>query len=184
VVLHAEDNEMSRNSKSHQKGRFEMIWARHLKLIAKVGVAALALGALATNGNAQNIYQGKFTLPFETHWGSATLPAGDYTFVMSSAISDYRLYIRGEKVNAIVMAAAADEKAGSGHAQLNLVDIADTQTVQTFDAPELGKTFVYSTPTQKHMGRKEAHQKTAPQTAPATQSSENRTSIAIQAAGR
>jgi hypothetical protein len=175
---------MSRNSKSHQKGRFEMIWAQHLKLITKVGLTALVLGALATNGNAQNIYQGKFTLPFETHWGSATLPAGDYTFVMSSASSDYRLYIRGEKVNVIIMAAAADEKVVSGHAQLNLVDIADTQTVQTLDAPELGKTFVYSTPTQKHMGRKEAHQKTAPQTAPATQSSENRTSIAIQAAGR
>jgi hypothetical protein len=161
-----------------------MIWTRHLKLFTKLGVAALALGALATHGNAQDVYKGKFTLPFETHWGTATLPAGDYTFVMSSASSDYRLFIRGERVNAIIMAGAADEKAGSGHAQLNLVDIADTQTVQTFDAPELGKTFVYSTPTQKHMGRKEAHQKTAPQTAPATQSSENRTSIAIQTAGR
>ena len=85
-----------------------MIWAQHLKLITKVGLTALVLGALATNGNAQNIYQGKFTLPFETHWGSATLPAGDYTFVMSSASSDYRLYIRGEKVNVIIMAAAAD----------------------------------------------------------------------------
>jgi hypothetical protein len=161
-----------------------MIWARHLKLIAKVGVAALALGALATNGNAQNIYEGKFTLPSETRWGSATLPAGNYTFVMSSASSGYRLYLRGEKVNAIIMAAAADEKVVSGHAQLNLVDMADTQTVETFDAPELGKTFLYSTPTQKHMGRKEVHQKTLPQTATPTQASENRTSIVVQAAGR
>jgi hypothetical protein len=175
---------MSRNSKPHRTRRFEMNWARHLKLFTKVGVAALALGALATSGNAQNVYQGKFTLPFETHWGSATLPAGDYTFVMSSASSAYRLYIRGEKVNAIIMATSADEKVVSGHAQLNLVDIADTQTVQTFDAPELGKTFVYSTPTQTHMGHKEAHQKTVPQTAPATQASENRTSIAVYAAGR
>lgn len=161
-----------------------MIWARHLKLIAKVSVAALALGALTTNGNAQDAYKGKFTLPFETHWGSATLPAGDYTFTMSSASSSYTLFIRGEKANAIIMATAADEQVVSGHAQLNLVDIADVQTVQTFDAPELGKTFVYWTPAQKHMGRKEAHQKAAPQTAPATQSSENRTSIAIRAAGR
>jgi hypothetical protein len=43
---------------------------------------------------------------------------------------------------------------------------------------------VYSAPTQKRMGRKEAHQKTLPQTATPTQASENRTSIAIQAAGR
>ena len=96
-----------------------MIWARHLKLFTKLGVAALALGALAISGNAQNAYQGKFTLPFETHWGSATLPAGDYTFTMSFASSSYMLYIRGEKVNAIIMATAADEQVASGHAQLN-----------------------------------------------------------------
>ena len=161
-----------------------MIWARHLKVFTKVGLAALALGALATTGNAQNAYQGKFTLPFETHWGSATLPAGDYTFTMSSARSSYAFYIRGEKVNAIIMATAADEQVVSGHAQLNLVDIADVQTVQTFDAPEIGKTFFYWTPTQKHTGHKEAHQKTAPQTAPGTQSSENRTSIEVRSAGR
>jgi hypothetical protein len=161
-----------------------MIWARHLKLFTKLGVAALALGALANSGNAQNAYQGKFTLPFETHWGSATLPAGDYTFAMSSASTQYRLYIRGAHVDAIIMALATDDKAVGDHAQLNLVDIADVQTVQTFDAPELGLTLVYFTPTQKHMGRKEAHQKTASQTTPATKVSENRTSIAVYAAGR
>jgi len=141
------------------------------------------MGALATSGNAQNAYQGKFTLPFETHWGTATLPAGDYTFTMSSASSDYRLIIRGQ-VNAIIMAVTTDDRAVADHAQLNLVDIADVQTVQTFDAPELGVTLVYLTPTQKHAGHKEAHQKTVPQTAPATQASENRTSIAVYAAGR
>jgi hypothetical protein len=161
-----------------------MNWARHLKLIPKVGIAALALGALALNGNAQNIYQGKFTLPFETRWGSATLPAGDYTFVMSSASDNYRVYIRGEKVNAIISASVADETVISGHAQLNLVDIAATQTIQSFDAPEIGKTFVYWTPKQKHMRGEEAHQKTLPQTATPSQSSKNRTSIAVQAAGR
>ena len=161
-----------------------MIWARHLKFFTKVGLAALALGALAAIGNAQNAFQGKFTLPFETHWGSATLPAGDYTFTMSSANSSYTLYVRGEKVNAIIRATATDEQVVSSHAQLNLVDISDVQTVETLDAPEIGKTFSYWTPSQKHAGHKEAHQKTGPQTAPATQSSENRTSIEVRATGR
>ena len=161
-----------------------MNWARHLKLLTKVGVAALAIGALATSGNAQYIYQGKFTLPFETHWGNATLPAGNYTFVMSPERSEYRLYIRGAQVNAIIRATSADDRGVSDRPQLNLVDIADVQNVQTFDAPELGLTFSYATPKQKHAGRKEAHQKTVPQTAPATQASENRTSIAVYAAGR
>ena len=162
-----------------------MIRARHCKLFTKVSVAALALGALATSGKAQNAYQGKFTLPFETHWGGATLPAGDYTFTLASTDSPYRLYIHGQAGNAIIMASAADKKAVSRHAQLNLVDIADVQNVETFEVPELGLTFSYATPKQKHMGGKEARQKMAPQTTPASQVSENKTtSIEVRSAGR
>ena len=160
-----------------------MIWARRLKLLTKFGVAALALGALATSGKAQP-YQGKFTLPFETHWAGATLPAGDYTFVLQSTGSPYRLYIRGQEVSAIIQATTAEQGVVSERPQLNLVDITDVHTVQTFEAPELGVTFTYWTPTQKHTGSKEAHQKMAPQTAPASQVSENRTSIAVHTAGR
>jgi len=162
-----------------------MIWARHLKLFTKLGAATLALGALATSGNAQNAYQGKFTLPCEVHWGSATLPAGDYTFTLPSNTAPYRLYIQGQGVSAIIQAATADQEVVSERPHLNLVDIADVQTVQTFEATQLGVTFIYSTPKQKHMGRKEARQKTTmPQTAPASQVSENKTSIEVHTAGR
>jgi hypothetical protein len=101
-----------------------MIWARNLKLFTKLGAATLALGTLAISGNAQDAYQGKFTLPFETHWGSTTLPAGDYTFTLPSNCAPYGLYIQGRGVGAIIAAITADEKVVSGHAQLNLVDIA------------------------------------------------------------
>ena len=161
-----------------------MIWARHLKLFTKLGAAALALGALATSGNAQNAYQGKFTLPFETHWGGATLPAGDYTFALPSNSAPYRLYIQGQGVSAIILATTADQGVVSERPQLNLLDIADVQTVRTFEAPELGVTFTYWTPTQKHAGHKEAHQKTVPQTAPASQASENRISVEVRTTGR
>jgi hypothetical protein len=163
-----------------------MIWARHLKLrlFTKLGLAALALGALATSGNAQNAYQGKFTLPVETHWGGATLPAGDYTFALPSTNPPYTLYIRGQAGNATIVAATTDDKVVSSHAQLSLVDIADVQTVQAFEVPELGLTFIYATPTQKHLGRKEARHKTVPQTAPASQTSENKISIEAYTAGR
>jgi hypothetical protein len=184
VVLHAEDNEMSRNSKSQGTRRFEMIWARHLKLVTKLGIAALALAALATSGNARDALTGKFTLPSETHWGIATLPAGDYTFALPTTGFPYTLYVQGKGVSVIIVASAADEKVVSGHAQLNLVNIADVQNVETFEAPELGLKFSYATPKQKHMGRKEAHQKMAPQTSPASQVSENKTSIQVRTTGR
>ena len=161
-----------------------MIWARNSKLFTKLVVAVFALGALATSGKAQNAYQGKFTLAVETHWRGATLPAGDYRFVLPTLGSPYKVYIRGEGVNVMVWAVTTQDIAVPNHAQLNLVNIADVPTVQTFDAPELGRTFVYFAPPQKHMGRKEAHQKPLPQTGPTSQVSENRTSIEVHTAGR
>jgi hypothetical protein len=157
-----------------------MIWDRHLKSLTKLCVAVLALGALATSGNAQNVYQGKFTLTVETHWGSATLPPGDYTFTLPTNTAPYRLYIQGREVSAIIQATTADQGVVSGRPQLNLVDLTDVHTVQTFEAPELGVTFTYWTPTQKHAEHKEAHQKTVPQTAPASQASENRISVEVR----
>lgn len=159
-----------------------MTWARLCKAVTKVCMVAVVLGAAATSGKAQSIYHGQFTLPVETRWGAATLPAGDYTFTVSSVSSRYRLYIHGEKTSAIIQTLTA-ENATSLHAQLNLVDIGDVHSVATFDAPELGLTFTYWTPTQKHMSSKEARQKAAPQ-APATQATENKTAIPVYAAGR
>ena len=111
------------------------------------------------------------------------LPAGDYTFTVLSASAQYRLYIRGQQSNFIIPAVTAED-ATSQHAQLNLVNIADVYAVQAFDAPELGLIFTYWTPTQKHMSSKEARQKAVPQAAPASQATENRTSIAVYTAGR
>src|ERR1700682_2841240 len=117
-----------------------MIWARNLKLFTKLGAATLALGALATGGNAQDSFHGKFTLPFETRWGSATLPPGDYTFTLPSNSAPYRFYIQGQGASAIIQATTAEEKVVSERSQLSLVDIAAVHTVQTFEAPELGVT--------------------------------------------
>jgi hypothetical protein len=159
-----------------------MIWARYLKLFAKLGLPTLALSALGVAGNAQNAYQGKFTLAVETHWEGVTLPAGDYTFALPSNSAPYRLYIWGQGVGAIITAARADQRVVSERPQLNLVDTGVGYTVQTFEAPELGVTFSYLTPTQKRVGHKEARQKTVPQTAPVLQDSENKTSIEVHAA--
>ena len=161
-----------------------MIWSRYLKVFAKLGLSTLALSALATAGNAQNAYQGKFTLAVETHWEGVTLPAGDYIFALPSNSAPYRLYIWGQGVGAIIMAATADQRVVSERPQLNLVDTAVGYTVQTFEASDLGVTFSYLTPTQKNMGHKETRQKAMPQTAPASQVSENKTSIEVHTAGR
>jgi len=86
-----------------------MIWAGFLKSFTKTGVAALALAALATAGNAREVYKRKFTLAANTQWGDVTLPAGDYT--LPSTSFPYTLYIHGKTIDAIVMAVTFDEAA-------------------------------------------------------------------------
>jgi len=158
--------------------------ARYLKVVSKLGLAALALGIFASAGNAQNAFEGKFTLPFETYWGGATLPAGHYTFTMGTRTFPYTIYIRGEKTNAIVNAVVSDPGVLSGNAQLDLVEVSDLHVIKTFEAPELGVTFTYFTPKDKHAAPKEVRHKGLPQTEPATQVSDNRMSIAVQTSGR
>ena len=124
-----------------------MIWARYLKLFAKLGVTALV--PLATARNAHIAYEGKFTLDVETRWKGVTLPAGDYTFALPSKSAPYTLYIWGQGVGAIIKDATADQRVESRRPQSNLVDTAVGYTVQTFEAPELGVVFSYLTPIRK-----------------------------------
>src|SRR5260370_10505517 len=100
-----------------------MIRARKFELFAKLGMAVLALGALATSGNAQNAYQGKFTLAVETHWGDVTLPPGDYTFTLPSNTAPYRLYIQGNGLGAIITAITPDQRVVSQRPHLYLAAI-------------------------------------------------------------
>jgi len=57
-------------------------------------------------------------------------------------------------------------------------------SIQTFDAPALGLTLTYGTPTQKHLGHREAGQKTAPQPAYGPQVGGNKISIEVHTTGR
>lgn len=157
---------------------------RYLRVLFKLGLAVLALGILAGDGNATTAYQGKFTLPFEVYWAGSTLPAGDYTFEMESQGSPYTLYIHGQKTNVIIRAISADAGVLSRTAQLDLLDISDVHTIRTFEAPELGVTFLYFTPKQKHVTSKEVRHKSVPQTEPATQVSANKVSISVHPSGR
>jgi len=161
-----------------------MIWARFLKSLTKTGVAALALAALATAGNAGEVYKGKFTLAAKTQWGDVTLPAGNYTFALPSTSFPYTLYIHGKTVDAVVMAVTIDEAAVSHGARLDLMDVAAVPAVQKFEAPELGLTFIYWTPKQKRMESREARQKSISQGASASQVTKNKTFVEVYTAGR
>ncbi len=161
-----------------------MVWARYLKVFAKLALSTLALSALATAGTSQNAYQGKFTLSLEAHREGVTLPAGDYTFALPSNSAPYRLYIWGQGVGAIITATTTNQSVFSERQQVNLVDTGVGYTVQTFEVPDLGVTFSYLRPTRKQLGHREARKKTVPKTALVLQGTENNPSIEVYTADR
>ena len=54
------------------------------RIIAIATFGLIAICASASSASAQNAFQGKFTLPNDVRWANATLPAGDYSFSLSS----------------------------------------------------------------------------------------------------
>ena len=119
---------------------------RNLKFLNHIALMALALGFSAAIGKAQNAYEGKFTLPFETHWEGAVLPAGDYTISIPSESTPYLLYVRGEGKTAIIMAIGTDTKILSDHSQLTIMNSGAKQAVTQLEAGQLGLAFDYSLP--------------------------------------
>jgi len=123
-----------------------MKWGQNSKVVNLVALGALAICFSAAPANAQNVYAGKFTLPVEARWGTARLPAGDYTLTLESAAADYRLIVRGKDNGAIILAASADQRVLAERSQLTLVETQQGYAIRSLEVPELGLTFEYWVP--------------------------------------
>jgi hypothetical protein len=126
---------------------------RQLKLVNHVALLALALCSSTGLGRAQEVYyKGKFTLPFEAHWASAVLPAGEYTISMPSTNAPYMLFVRGEGKSVVILANGWADRQLSDDSKLTVVDMDGTETIAHLEAGQLGLTFDYPLP-KSHMKR-------------------------------
>ncbi len=119
---------------------------RNSKLLRLLGLALLAVCFNAGHASAQ-VFQGKFTLPFEARWGQAILPAGDYSFRLDSVDPACLVQVyRGNRVVAMLLA-QANTQADSGRAQLTVVRGA----VRTLSLPSIGVVLQYAPHHFKHL---------------------------------
>jgi hypothetical protein len=93
----------------------------------------------AGHANAQML-QGKFTLPAETRWGQATLPAGEYSFTLDSVTPSCPLRIRRGNTNVGMFFATVQGQNYSGHAELRV----EKGTVRALNLPKLGMVYEYA----------------------------------------
>jgi hypothetical protein len=122
-------------------------------LIKFSGLALLAACFVAGHANAQ-VFQGKFTLPFQARWGQATLPAGDYSLTLDSMDMQSRLRIFHDRNVVGMIEAQSYDKTTSGHAELTV----EQGTVRSLRIPELGIILQYAPQHPKQLTAPEERQ--------------------------
>jgi hypothetical protein len=112
-----------------------------------VGFLALALLVMAlapASASAQSVFKGHFTLPVETVWGSAILPAGEYSFTMESLASPYTITVRGENNTAMInVTGGIKQHEGTGQSVLVIARRNGRAAVNRVYLEPLGTTFYY-----------------------------------------
>ncbi len=122
-------------------------------LIKFSGLALLAACFAAGHANAQ-VFQGKFTLPFQARWGQATLPAGDYSLTLDSVDMKSTLRVsHGRNIVGMIVAQSFD-KTDSGRPELTV----EQGTVRSLRLPELGIILQYAPQGPKHLTAPEERQ--------------------------
>ena len=111
----------------------------------------LLLGTYLTAGilSAQvqgSVYRGTFTLPFETRWGTAILPAGDYSLALNSTTMPVRATVRGENGAVLIQAEAMATQAGSDQSSLIVTRQSRRGVVRGLYVAELGVAFYFGAP--------------------------------------
>jgi hypothetical protein len=110
----------------------------------------LVLGVLVAGFNAKAAdvpaLQGKFTLPSVTHWGQATLPAGDYSFTLDKDYPGSAVTIfQGTRCVAHIQTPGLNY-IKAGHSEI----VMEGGTVREMNLPQIGVSLHYLAPNSGH----------------------------------
>jgi len=106
----------------------------------------VALAGLAMPASAQN-YRGKFTLPFEAHWGPAVLQPGEYTISTDVLGGTPVIFLAGNGRTASIFTGPVEFSQPSDvRGQLEVTEVNGTHVVTRFLAAAVGKDYSFSIP--------------------------------------
>lgn len=117
------------------------------RYVVSSALAIVALASVTLPANAQN-YKGKFTLPFEAHWGIADLQPGEYTVWTDSvgALQLIRLAGANGTTATILPGPVELMESSGGKGQIEITDVGGTQVVTKFTAALVGKEYAFAIP--------------------------------------
>src|SRR5579883_1817731 len=107
-----------------------------LPVLATLLLSILALLMAAGIVQAQGI-NGRLTLPFPAHWGTAVAPAGDYPFI---------LFVQGKKASFFVMAMRSEHGTSAVQSQLNVLKLGNAYYIKNLESKESDMTIWFHLP--------------------------------------
>jgi hypothetical protein len=128
--------------------------SNHITFFAKSLIfAALVAGLVPRHAGAVTPASGKFKLPTEVHWGSATLPKGDYSFSVETTGGGTLLYVYKEDrptAGYIISMTGWDEMSKPSPAnRLVLGQVGAETYVKDLELGCVGEVLHYRTPASK-----------------------------------
>jgi hypothetical protein len=103
--------------------------------------------------------QGKFTLPYQVHWGNAVLPAGEYLLAFTQDQTPALISIRDAKtLRSVAYEPTSIREDGKGESALVIGARGDRHVVESLRIKELGETFVFRPPSADRQETEEARQ--------------------------
>ena len=112
--------------------------------IATLGLIAVC--ASASSASAQNAFQGSFTLPNDVRWANATLPAGDYSFSLSSPTMSGRVFLQGPNGAAFILTSVIDNRNEGDSSKLTIEHRGSISFVRSMYLADLGVELTYRVP--------------------------------------
>jgi hypothetical protein len=111
---------------------------------------AVSLGFSAPQAAADSMLSGTFKLPMQAHWGTAVLPAGDYSYTVEMHGSGPVVAIRTAdgKCSGLFFARSVSTVAESGVQSLTLTHVGTDTFVSSFQLGAIGLSLDYSMPKQ------------------------------------
>ena len=121
-----------------------MKMTQSFNLVKVMLLAVLAAGLSAGLASAQEV-QGKFNLPFETHWGQAVLAPGDYSFRLnfSGGSPDYTVLTREQDQKETIIMASTRGQSSSAKSGLIVERHGNRGTVRSLRLAEAGLVLFY-----------------------------------------
>jgi hypothetical protein len=140
--MRTQSSQTKRIDSRRRKTKMQKKTIRHASEVKLFVALVLATCVFATAVSAQPRFEGRFTLPYEVHWGQTVLAAGEYTIFMNPSQAAAVVRSASGKTQ-FIRATVATENNKKGVNCLIITARGNEHRVRSLNLPGLGQSLIY-----------------------------------------